>query len=326
MSDTIMHIDYQKLHLHPENMRRHYARIEELAASIAEQGVLDPLTVVRESAGRLIVIDGNRRLKACQHLGDDAPPVPCRLVEMDRRQQFLTMATTFLQREDVDPIAEALHYRRLLDEEGETQGSLAHALGVSQAHIAGRLKLLELDAPIQDLIASGKLSKNYDLARALLGIPDADVRVALAQRLASRRITLKGGLRACRRVKERLEEQRADDEAAETISLNVYQRHGPAVGLGLSGHGNGDTLTVDDVTTLPMAVLRDEVRRICTQCDQYGRVQAAEPAWAVVVHAADATCETCGLQDVRGACRACPLPALLRRVALYQRVGTASKD
>lgn len=177
------------LRIHPDNMRRFYPpeQVREMANSIkANGGVLQALLVIPDPdwAGGYLVVDGNMRLMGARELGADCPPLKCEVIEADRARQLLIMATTSAVHYPKDPISEALHYKRLIGE-GFTRRDIARQMGVVESTIVSRLKLLELDEPIQRFVANGKLPKDQLLTDALLTIPDGKVRVTLAERLAA---------------------------------------------------------------------------------------------------------------------------------------------
>jgi ParB/RepB/Spo0J family partition protein len=179
----------EQLRLHPDNMRRFYpaADVAEMAGSIrAATGVHLSLLVVPdpEAAGKYLVVDGNMRLAGARALGAACPPLKCEVIAADRARQLIVMAATSRYHYPKDPVSEALHYRRLTDEEGYSANEIARQTGISSATVHARLKLLELDSEILELIEQKRLPADKHSVDALLGIADPTVRIALAQRLA----------------------------------------------------------------------------------------------------------------------------------------------
>ena len=146
------------------------ARLEELAASIRANGVIQPI-VVRKVADGYRIIAGERRWRAARLAGLTHVPVVVRDVSGEAAQQrVLQMALVEnLQRDDLNPIDEAKAYRRLADEFTLTQDAIASAVGKDRATVANTLRLLKLPGDVQDLVASGALSMGH--ARALLALP-----------------------------------------------------------------------------------------------------------------------------------------------------------
>ncbi len=137
--------------------------IEELAASIREHGILQPI-LVRPSEGDYQLIAGERRLAAAQRAGLLKIPAVVRNVPDDRLLELALIEN--IQREQLNPIEEAQAYHQLLDTLGTTQEQLAGRLGKERSTVANALRLLKLPPPVRQLVAEGKLSAGH--ARALL--------------------------------------------------------------------------------------------------------------------------------------------------------------
>lgn len=152
--------------------RRHFAEaeIEELAASIRELGILQPLLVraMEDPPGGYEIIAGERRWRAAQRAGvHEVPVIERQLTDAEALEIALVEN---LQREDLSPIDEAEGYKRLADEFGHTQEDLARILGKSRSHVANMLRLLNLPRGVKSLLDNGDISPGH--ARALLGARD----------------------------------------------------------------------------------------------------------------------------------------------------------
>lgn len=218
------------LRLHPDNMRRYYPpeQVAEMAESIrAAGGVLQALLVVpiREQPGCYLVVDGNMRLSGARLLGDDCPLLKCEVIEADRARQLLVMAITSRIHYPKDPISEARHYRRLMVEEGYSKRDIARHIGVNEGTVSARLKLLELDEPIQRDVANGSLPKDTKLVDALMAIPEPVIRVDLARRLASNpRTTAKSAIAAALKVAEQVGRPVRAKKPALTLDISLFTR------------------------------------------------------------------------------------------------------
>lgn len=158
------------------NVRKHFdeAKLKELADSIRENGIIEPL-IVRAPDGSKLGLDlqnttfeliaGERRLRAA--LLADSDRVPVRIMHIDKKQAAKLQLLENVQREDLNAIEEAQAYKALLDEHEYTQEKLGSELGVSQAHIANRIRLLELPDEIQDNISREIISPSH--GRVLAG-------------------------------------------------------------------------------------------------------------------------------------------------------------
>jgi ParB/RepB/Spo0J family partition protein len=152
-------IPIENIIINPDNPRKRFdeTRLQELAASIKEVGILQPLVVTdSEEEGKYLLIAGERRLRAAKMAGLKFVPVVYR-IGMGPMQQACMLIEN-LQREDLDPIEEARAFRILTQDHGWKQTDLAAKLGVSQAHIANRIRLLQLPEAAQDAISQGKLT------------------------------------------------------------------------------------------------------------------------------------------------------------------------
>ena len=161
------------------------AGIEGVARSIRANGIIQPIIVRREGPG-FQIIAGERRWRAAQHAGLLKVPVIVKDIAPGQEEKLLEMALTEnLQREDLNPIEEALAYRRLSDEFYLTQEQIADAMGKDRSSVANTLRLLRLPVGVRDQVGSGGLSMGH--ARALLGLEnDAAITKASAEVLARR--------------------------------------------------------------------------------------------------------------------------------------------
>lgn len=156
----------------PEQPRRHFdeEKLEELAASIREMGILQPLSV-RRREGQWELVAGERRLRAAKLAG--LTQVPCLAVTADERTSSLLALVENLQRRDLDFWEESLALRRLIDEWGLSQEECAKRIGKSQSAVANKLRLLKLPEEVLELLRSHNCSERH--ARALLPLEDPEL-------------------------------------------------------------------------------------------------------------------------------------------------------
>ncbi len=164
--------------------------LAELAASIKAQGVMQPILVraVDKTPGaeRYEIVAGERRWRAAQQAGLSEVPV---LVRAIPDEQALAMALIEnIQRENLNPLEEAQGLQRLIQEFGLTHQQAADAVGRSRPAASNLMRLLQLSAPVQELLMSGKLDMGH--ARALLPLPGAQ-QVAVAQRVVQKELTVR---------------------------------------------------------------------------------------------------------------------------------------
>lgn len=158
--------------MEPESLR-------ELAESIKENGVIQPIAVCKRDGGYLL-ISGARRVKAAKIAG--LKTIPAMLIEIESDEQFLELAIVEnLQREDLNPIELALGYKRLMDDCNLTQEEIAQKVGKGRPTVANTLRLLKLPAKIQQAVRSGELSMGH--ARALISVEDEESVMTLFNRV-----------------------------------------------------------------------------------------------------------------------------------------------
>lgn len=153
--------------------------LEELAASIRAQGVIQPLIVTPSGAGSYAIIAGERRWRAAQRAGLTAVPVVVRQVRDDRQQLELALVEN-LQRADLNPIEEAEAYRSLQDSFGLSHEEISGRVGKGRPAVSNALRLLKLPPEVQDLLRSGQLTAGQ--ARPLLGLADPERLLEVARR------------------------------------------------------------------------------------------------------------------------------------------------
>jgi ParB family transcriptional regulator, chromosome partitioning protein len=164
-------------------------RLEELARSIKANGIIQPI-VTRKIGDRFQIIAGERRWRAALKAGLLRVPIVVRDVAAGQEQSLLEMALIEnIQREDLNPIEEALAYRRLADEFQLKQEEIAVAVGKDRATIANHLRLLKLPDDIRATVASGTLSMGH--ARAMLALPTETDQRRLAKEVVARTLSVR---------------------------------------------------------------------------------------------------------------------------------------
>ena len=153
--------------------------LEQLAASIREHGLLQPI-VVRKRGERYQIVVGERRFRAAQTLGLAEVPVVVRDVPDDQLLELALVEN--LQREDLDAIEKAESFKAYLDSTGRTQAAAAARLGLDRSTIANMIRLLDLPPQVQVMVRSGFIAMGH--ARAILAIDDAGKQVHIAERVA----------------------------------------------------------------------------------------------------------------------------------------------
>ena len=163
------------------------ASIEELARSVREHGIVQPLVVTR-AGERYKLIAGERRFRAAQRAGLRTVPVVVK--EMMQEGEALQIALIEnIQREDLNPMEEAMAYAQLNQEFGLTQEEISRKVGKERSTVANFLRLLKLPDSVKKLLASGRLSMGH--ARALLAVESAKKQELLAERVVKRNLSVR---------------------------------------------------------------------------------------------------------------------------------------
>ena len=161
--------------------------LEALADSIKQHGVLQPILVRPLQTGGYQIVAGERRWRASRLAGLEEVPVYVR--DIDDRQAARLALVENLQREDLNPIEEALGYKQLMDESGASQEEISKVVGKSRSAVANSIRLLGLDPKLLDLVKRGEVSPGH--ARALLAVEDISQRDEIAQRVKNGELSVR---------------------------------------------------------------------------------------------------------------------------------------
>ncbi|MBB3563519.1 ParB family chromosome partitioning protein [Rhizobium sp. BK512] len=170
----------------PRNPRRFFddAELHDLASSIRQHGIVQPIVVRTLARDRYEIIAGERRWRAAQLAGLIEIPVIIR--DVDDKTALEIAIVENVQRSDLNALEEALGYEQLIAEYGYTQNDLGEIIGKSRSHVANSLRLLKLPDPVRDMLAAGSLSAGH--ARALVSTSDP---AALARTIVSKGMSVR---------------------------------------------------------------------------------------------------------------------------------------
>ena len=161
--------------------------LQELAESITQYGLIQPITVRRLESGYYQIIAGERRWRAARLAG--LTEVPVRILEADDRRTAELALVENLQREDLNPIEEARGFRSLMNEYGLTQEDAARSVGKSRPAVANAMRLLSLTPEVMELVEKGALSAGH--ARALVPILDPTLQLAAAREVTDKGLSVR---------------------------------------------------------------------------------------------------------------------------------------
>jgi ParB family chromosome partitioning protein len=188
-NDGLRTVAIEDVHPSPGQPRKHFddARLEELAASIRAQGIIQPLVVRLREAGGYELIAGERRWRAAQRAG--LHEVPAVVRDVAEKRAFEMALVENLQRQDLNPIEEAQGFERLIAEFGYTQEAMATRVGKDRSTVANALRLLRLPDSVRQMVTEGRLAMGH--ARALLGLEEAYAIERLARRVVARELSVR---------------------------------------------------------------------------------------------------------------------------------------
>jgi ParB family chromosome partitioning protein len=240
-------VPVEHLKTNPRNPRRTFVdgELEELAASVRERGIIQPIVVrqVRGSEG-FEIIAGERRWRAAQRAG--LHDVPVVVLDVSDGEALELAIIENVQRADLNPLDEASGYQQLITDYKHSQDAIAKIVGKSRSHVANTLRLLRMPQRMKDLVADGKLSAGH--ARALMDLPDAEalaqeavekgLSVRAVEAIAQERAQAKG-----RRPQARLRKARHMKDA-DTVALEKRVSDQLGLVVGIDHHGSGGVVRI----------------------------------------------------------------------------------
>lgn len=210
-------ISIYKIEPNPLQPRKQFDELElqALADSITANGLIQPLALRRLPNGYYQIIAGERRWRACRLAGLEE--VPAVILEADDQKAMELALIENLQRQDLNPVEEALGYQSLMQDYALTQEQVAQQVGKSRPAIANALRLLQLPEEILDLLASGALSAGH--ARALLQLQDAHLQAISAQKITALDLSVRQAERLCKQMSHEAA-PKAEPEAAAPLEVD----------------------------------------------------------------------------------------------------------
>ena len=234
---AVVDVPLARIRPNPHQPRRHMddGGLEELAASIREHGVLQPV-LVTETLDGYQLIAGERRVRASRLAGLER--IPALVRQLADRDQLEVALVENLQRADLDPIDEALAYRQLIDEFGLTQEQVSDRVGKARATVANTLRLLDLHADVQAAIINGRITEGH--GRALGSLPP-DGQAQILRTVIAQGLSVRQAEELVRRLREpkpapAATAQRLDPDL-ERVETHLRERLGTKVSLSRSRAG-----------------------------------------------------------------------------------------
>ena len=222
--------------------------LEDLANSIAENGLLQPIVVRAYGDGRYQIIAGERRFRASKMAGLSEIPA----IVLDRSDKSVAELSLIenIQREDLNPIEEAMGYKTLAEDYGMTQEEISLTVGKSRSAVANSMRLLDLPEPILAMVAAGELSAGH--ARTLLGVKDPEDMLVLAQFAAEEGISVRRLEEEVKRINRKKPKKEEEPEVeplvdyTREIELRIQRHLGRKAKIKDSGKKKTLTLFYED--------------------------------------------------------------------------------
>jgi ParB family transcriptional regulator, chromosome partitioning protein len=193
----VVDIPLDQIDPNPRQPRRHFdeEKLEELANSIRQEGVLMPVLLVKRGE-RYELVAGERRFRASRMAGEDT--VPALLTETDSRESLKLALVENIQRDDLDPIEEARAFQVMIYEFGWTHEELGNYLGRNRSTVSNTLRLLQLPDEVQERVARGGISAGH--VRALINLDEGDC-LRLAKNIEREQLSVRQAERLVKRLK-----------------------------------------------------------------------------------------------------------------------------
>lgn len=235
---NVIELDLTQIDVNPYQPRTHFNQdaLDELASSIENLGVIQPITVRKIAFQKYQLVSGERRLRAAQSIG--LPSIPA-YVRIANDQESLEMALVEnIQREDLDPIEIALSYQRLIDEISLTQDQLSTRVGKKRSTITNYLRLLRLDPIIQTGMRDGFISMGH--GRALVSIEDRSEQLEVYEKILSNGLSVRATESLIQKEKTQESTPISKPDSISDKDLEYYQGvYGKKVQVQLNSQGGG---------------------------------------------------------------------------------------
>ena len=204
-NEAVMLIDINKIEPNKSQPRKNFSEssLEELAQSIKQYGVIQPI-IVKKSSGGYELVAGERRWRASKIAG--IKEIPAIIKDYDEDKLFEIALVENLQREDLNPIEEAMGYSKLSDNFGLSQEEISKRVGKSRSAVANSIRLLSLDDNTQALVKSGKLSAGH--ARTIIPVDDEKQRFELAARIIEEELSVRETENIVKKILENKKEKK----------------------------------------------------------------------------------------------------------------------
>jgi len=230
-------IDISKIYPNKKQPRKNFdeKEIKELAESIKNQGLIQPIVVRETSSNSYEIIAGERRWRACQLAGLHS--VNCVVMSVDDKSVYELALIENIQRENLNVIEEAKAYKNLIELNSIKNEELSKKIGKSSSHISNLIRILDLDVEIHQMIIDGKISMGH--ARALIGVPNA---VEKAKEIFEKKMSVRDVEKSTSKHKQTRKKQREKDPNIADLEKELSDKIGLKTEIEFSENGSSGSL------------------------------------------------------------------------------------
>jgi len=230
-------IDISKIYPNKKQPRKNFdeKEIKELAESIKNQGLIQPIVVRETSSNSYEIIAGERRWRACQLAGLHS--VNCVVMSVDDKSVYELALIENIQRENLNVIEEAKAYKNLIELNSIKNEELSKKIGKSSSHISNLIRILDLDGEIHQMIIDGKISMGH--ARALIGVPNA---VEKAKEIFEKKMSVRDVEKSTSKHKQTRKKQREKDPNIADLEKELSDKIGLKTEIEFSENGSSGSL------------------------------------------------------------------------------------
>lgn len=218
-SDKSLYISINKIKSDADQPRKAFdsEKIVELTESIKTHGIIQPLILRKESDEQYIIVAGERRWRAAKMAG--IKEVPAIIMDLSDKDVLEISLIENIQRQDLNPIEEAMAYKKLIGDFKLTQEELSKRIGKSRVAIANTMRLMNLDGRVQQYLIEGIITEGH--GRVLLGIDDMDLQYQIAQQVIDEKLSV----RQLEKIVKKINESKTEKEAEKNIdNTNPYYK------------------------------------------------------------------------------------------------------
>jgi len=237
--DGVLKINISQIEPNPSQPRKNFKEsdLKELASSIKNQGLIQPIIVRQVKNNQYQIIAGERRWRASQIAG--LHNLDCVVRDFKENEIMEAALIENIQREDLNVIEEAHAYKNLIDFKGITNDALGKQIGKSSSHVSNTLRLLELEKPIQDLVVKGDLSMGH--ARALIGVPNA---LEKAKEIVEKNLSVRQVEKLTSEFKKNKKTNQSKDPNIADLERELLDKIGLKTSIHFNDNGSSGSLTL----------------------------------------------------------------------------------